>query len=337
MTESSEDEPIHRSTGRTLAAIVILAAILIAFTALAVGLSGESSESTAAQSTGARTGSTLVTGTEAMGVPIGTPTRWTGPQGSTGQFVAKCKYSHSAPDDPIVFFEQPGKSHRHDFYGVENADASSTAESMVETATTCDKPADMAAYWQPTLYDHGEVVEPLELNAYYRAAHGVDAESVVAFPFGMEMIAGQQTNTTAADMDEAAGWTCGSSTRLATEPAACPVTAPLHMVLTFPDCWNGTDVRSDDFRSHVAYSDDGTCPEGYPVHVPQLMMAVKYPITGSGHDLSLASGNVHSAHGDFLNSWNQEGLEHEVENCINRGAVCDLVSNRSEDGPFFAN
>lgn len=312
-------------SGRLAAAVVTLGVILAAAIALAFILDEDAPETVDAHAHGR------------IGEPIGTPSRWTGPQGRTGQFVAKCAYSHSAPDDPIVHYQHPGRSHRHDFYGAEAANAFSTADQLLESPTTCDKPADLAAYWQPTLYDHGEVVEPLELNAYYRAAPGVDPESVVPFPFGMELIAGDQTITSPEEMDEAAGWVCGSSTRLGTEPLDCPATAPLHMVLTFPDCWNGQDVRSEDFRSHAAYSDEGTCPAGYPVHVPQLTMSIKYPITGADHDLELASGNVHSAHGDFLNSWDPEGLAREVRQCINRGAVCDLVSNRQEDGPFFAN
>lgn len=325
MSGESGDPQLSGWSRRTGTALGVLVVILAAATTLALTLGDDAPEAVDTHGHGG------------VGEPIGTPSRWTGPQGRTGQFVAKCAYSHSAPDDPIVHYQHPGRSHRHDFYGAEEANAFSTAEQLLESPTTCDKPADLAAYWQPTLYDHDEIVEPLELNAYYRAAPGVDPETVVPFPFGMELIAGDQTITTAADMDEAAGWVCGSSTRLGTEPLECPVTAPLHMVLTFPDCWNGEDVRSDDFRSHAAYSDVGTCPEGYPVHVPQLTMSIKYPISGAGHDLKLASGNVHSAHGDFLNSWNMEGLEREVRHCIRRGAVCDLVSNRQEDGPFFAN
>ncbi|MCB1268986.1 MAG: hypothetical protein KDB19_12750, partial [Microthrixaceae bacterium] len=34
---------------------------------------------------------------------VATPTRHTGPQGGTGQFVAKCTYSHSGEVDPIVY------------------------------------------------------------------------------------------------------------------------------------------------------------------------------------------------------------------------------------------
>ncbi len=267
---------------------------------------------------------------------IGSPTRHTGPQGRVGQFVAKCEYSHSAPDDPIVHQGHPGRSHLHDFYGAETTDAFSSAEELVEDATTCDKPADKAAYWQPALYMDGEVVVPTEIRAYYRAAPGVDHTEVVPYPFGLELIAGDPTFTEASQMDEAAGWVCGSSSRMHTEPPNCPVTAPLHMLLTFPDCWDGEHLRSDDFRSHAAYSTDGECPESHPVNVPQLMMSVKYPVSGIGHEFSLASVNVHSAHGDFLNSWDPEGLEREVTQCINRDVLCDLVSNRQEDGPFFA-
>jgi hypothetical protein len=43
-------------------------------------------------------------------------------------------------------------------------------------------------------------------------------------------------------------------------------------------------------------------------------------------DVSLASGGVHTAHADFLNAWDQEKLETEVELCINRNLTCGVVS-----------
>jgi hypothetical protein len=108
------------------------------------------------------------------------------------------------------------------------------------------------------------------------------------------------------------------------------------MLLTFPDCWDGRRLDSDDHRSHVGYSNDGDCPATHPVHIPQLTMSVGFPISGSDHALSLASGSVYSAHGDFLNAWNGEGLAREVEACIHRDVVCDLASNRGEEAPFFS-
>jgi hypothetical protein len=249
--------------------------------------------------------------------------------------VATCRYSHSASDDPIVHFGHPGRSHRHDFYGAVDAGATSTARDLATNDTTCDKAGDTAAYWQPTLYDGDDIVEPLTLAAYYRAAPGVTATDVEAFPAGLAMIAGDAT-ATSPQSDEAAGWVCGASTRLAAAPPDCPARAPLHMLLTFPDCWDGHHLDSDDHRSHVAYSAAGECPEGHPVHVPQLTVSVAFPISGPGHDLRLASGSVYSAHGDFLNAWNANALQHEVEACIHRNVVCDLASNRGEDAPFFA-
>ena len=106
-------------------------------------------------------------------------------------------------------------------------------------------------------------------------------------------------------------------------------------VLTFPDCWDGRHVDSADHRSHVANSTDGACPRSHPVSIPQLTTSITFPISGPGHRLRLASGSTDSAHGDFLNAWDPDGLEREVTACIRRGAVCDLASNRSEE-PLFS-
>jgi hypothetical protein len=108
------------------------------------------------------------------------------------------------------------------------------------------------------------------------------------------------------------------------------------MLLTYADCWDGENTDSDDHRSHVAYSTAGDCPESHPVHVPQLTVSIAFPISGADHDLRLASGSVHSVHGDFLNAWDVDGLRREIEACIHRDVVCDLASNRGEEAPFFS-
>lgn len=262
------------------------------------------------------------------------PARHTGPQGQMGQFVAHCEYTHSATDDPIVHPDQPGRSHRHDFYGAIDVDASSKPEVMVEGETSCDKIADKAAYWQPSLYDHGEPVVPKKLNAYYRAAPGIDPTDVVPFPFGIALITGDMMSTVPQE-GEATGWTCGTSSKLSDDVPECPASAPLHLVLTFQDCWDGKHLDSVDHQSHVTYSSDGACPDSHPVNLPQLTVTVEFSIYGPGHDLSLASGNTYSAHGDFFNAWEPEGLAREVNACIGRDVVCDLVSNRREE-PLFS-
>jgi hypothetical protein len=258
-----------------------------------------------------------------------TAARHTGPQGRVGQFVATCGFAHSAPDDPIVYPGLPGRSHLHEFYGAVGVDADTTPAAMLAAETTCDKTADRAAYWHPTVYDHGERVEATVLDAYYRAAPGVDPADVETIPLGLALIAGDMTYTTA-QPGESVGWTCGVRSSLSPEPPICPESAPLTFNLVFQDCWDGEHLDSEDHRSHAAYSTDGECPEGYPVHLPQITVAVTLPIFGDGHELSLSSGNVYSLHGDFFNGWEADGLEREIESCIRRDVVCNLRNNRDE-------
>ena len=264
------------------------------------------------------------------------PDRYTGPQGRVGQFVVRCDYSHSSNADPIVHFGQAGSSHhahRHDFYGALGTNARSRAGQLVRRPTTCDKEFDTAAYWHPSLYDHDVAVRPSSIAAYYRAAPGVPARTVRAFPFGLALIAGDATATTR-QRGDAVGWVCGSSTILSDTPPECLASAPLHLVVTFQDCWDGEHLDAVDHRSHVAYSARGACPASHPVHVPQLTMSVAFPISGSGHDFRLASGTVYSAHADFLNAWDPAGLEREVDACIRHNVVCELASNREEEALF---
>lgn len=265
---------------------------------------------------------------------VAVPTRHLGAQGGFGQFVAECGYSHSAEVDPILFPHTVGRSHLHDFYGATTTDEHSTAASLRDGATTCDKPGDDAAYWQPTLYDGDTAVEPDSIRAYYRAAPGIDPQSVQPYPDGLMMLAGDPF-AAEEQTGGAAGWTCGVRTDLSGEPPACPVTAPLTMVLTFPDCWDGEHTEVAGHRSHMTYSREGACPAGHPVAVPQLTVAITFPVTGGDHDLRLSSGSVHSAHGDFFNAWHPKALQREISACIHREVVCDLASNRQEEGPFL--
>ncbi len=316
---------------RALAARAALALVLLAGVGVVVARAG--GDESGGSATGERSATAAGLAPADIVAPTANPARWTGPQGRTGQFVARCLYSHSGPDDPIVHPGKPGRSHRHDFYGAKGTDAQSTASSLQADETTCDKFPDTAAYWQPTLYDGGEVVVPVEVQAYYRAAPGIDPATVVPMPAGLALIAGDQT-ATEPQPGEATGWTCGTSTVLSDDPPTCASSAPLHLVLTFADCWDGEHLGAEDHQAHVRYSEDGVCPASHPVSIPQLTTSAKFPIWGDDRELTLASGSIYSAHGDFLNGWDDAGLRREVEACIHRGAVCDLGSNREEEALF---
>tara|TARA_R110002003_G_scaffold1035_12_gene22152 strand:- start:10720 stop:11163 length:444 start_codon:yes stop_codon:yes gene_type:complete len=69
--------------------------------------------------------------------------------------------------------------------------------------------------------------------------------------------------------------------------------------VTFPTCWDGVNLDSPDHQSHVAYGEipfepyappvakypytpeqqRGKCPEGFPVHLPQVMYEVMFDTT----------------------------------------------------------
>ncbi len=272
-----------------------------------------------------------------LGEPAGAPapTRHTGPQGGVGQFIAECDHSHSAPDDPIVYPDEPGRSHLHDFFGNTSTDASSDLESLLAGDTTCSKPLDTASYWAPALLEDGEPVTPSGSVAYYRAAPGVEPTDLVPYPPGLRIVAGDLT-ATAEDPQpvDLAGWACGVSSRQYSAPPDCPATAPLRAVITFPDCWDGINVDHADHRAHMANSAEGECPSSHPVHVPQLTFAISYPISGADRDLSLASGGPEGLHSDFFNAWDAEGLRNEIETCLHRDAVCGVSSNRGQE-PLF--
>ena len=251
-----------------------------------------------------------------------------GPQGNIPQFIAECAFSHSNRDDPIVSPGRPGVAHLHDFFGAVQADAASTAASLLASDTFCDQQLDHSSYWAPALIDHGEVIQPDKVTAYYRPGAGVDATAVEPYPLGLKMIAGSAHDGPRPSTN-VASWTCGVSPRNDPTPPECPPDKGLRMIVTFPDCWDGTNLDSVDHRSHVVYSADGKCPSTHPVAVPQLTTTLAYLITGSGHELSLSSGSIDTLHVDFFNAWDVKKLRTEVESCLHRKVVCGVTSTKT--------
>src|ERR687887_2125655 len=84
---------------------------------------------------------------------------------SRGNFVSVCGYSHTLPDDPIVFPRVRGASHSHDFIANISTNAFSTYQSLRAADTTCRRQADTAAYWVPSLRDGGRTVRPRNVAA----------------------------------------------------------------------------------------------------------------------------------------------------------------------------
>ena len=256
-------------------------------------------------------------------------------------FFVNCRFSHTAPDDPIVYPALPGRSHDHTFFGNKTTRADSTVESLRAAATTCKPRADKAAYWVPTLFQNGREVRPAKGQFYYNL-RGFD--QMRPFPAGLRMIAGD-AHATRPQSTRIVYWTCGGGGGVRTNPATtapvchvvhakfkgfqrkcttCPlvphtyeadVKTFLELHVNYPDCWDGKRLDSADHKSHMAHSADYVCPASHPVKVPLIRLVVRYPIT-DGRGVELASGGQLTGHADFVNAWNQRALARLVEECF---------------------
>lgn len=237
-------------------------------------------------------------------------------QAAEPNFASNCLYSHSAPDDPIVFPGQPGASHLHDFFGNRSTDAHSTYESLRQSETTCQLEGDTGAYWSPALYDSGELVTPTNAFIYYRTG-GKAQGSIHAFPADLKVVAKDQNVRTI--------YGCGEDTTVSGTKQYSVPTCPdgKHLVIRyrFPDCWDGKNLDSADHTSHMAFNRGGSCPSSHPRPVPMMTMNIHYP--SDGGDIVLGSPDMPvPPHADFFNSWDQAELERLVTACLNSGRTC---------------
>ncbi len=237
-------------------------------------------------------------------------------------FVNGCKFSHASNDDPIVFPAKPGKSHHHSFVGNRTTNAFTTGASLLAGSSTCDRAGHTAAYWMPSLIVHGSPVMPLGATIYYRRR---TLDPVRAFPPDFRMIAGD-AYATHPQGRMITFWNCGPAHGIgpsATIPSCPPgrVTA-LRLHVTFPSCWDGSNLDGADHKSHMRYPTRGRCPATHPVEMPAISLIYRYPQIPHGAGVSLASGGQLSAHADFFNGWDQATLEGLVDGCLNALRHC---------------
>ncbi len=230
-------------------------------------------------------------------------------------FVSVCRYSHSAPDDPIVHPGHAGASHLHDFFGNTTTRADSTRETLLAGSTTCRIEGDTAAYWTPALYDSGVLVAPQVALVYYTP--GAKSHThIQAFPAGLKVVAKED--------NVVARYACvgkGENSRGQMTPPTCPEGTHLVIRHRFPDCWDGRNLDSDDHTSHMTFAVRRECPSSHPVPMPAISVNVHYP--SDGGEIVLGSPDSPQApHADFFNGWDQPTLERLVKVCLNAGVHC---------------
>jgi hypothetical protein len=253
-----------------------------------------------------------------------------------GQAVwsVKCNHTHSAPDDPIVFPAQAGRSHLHDFFGNISVTADTTTRSLLQATSSCLKgmdQVDKAAYWTPALLHNGRPVtgppDEHRIDAYYSVSD--KPLPVRPMPVGLRMIAGESTARSPQPID-IVHYNClrypqgGQVTQSSSTIPSCPTGSYLSAKIVFPGCWDGRNLDSADHRSHMAYPVKGQCPVSHQVGLPTLAIRLRWKTARGipGSQLSLSSGGQHSMHADFWNAWSPSVMQWLVDNCLNGMRNC---------------
>lgn len=242
--------------------------------------------------------------------------------------------------DPIVFHNQTTTmAHSHQFFGnngwLAKGNRANYGDLMAQ-GTNCRNVADTAGYWTPTLrFTKTKLQIPAQaFTAYYRPWTGVGGPQFGegrAFPQDVRLI-GTRYN-----------WTCGEKSGARAVPVAAipdctglPGTPGLTLTLhiDFPSCWNGrapghttTEVGNTSDNADWAYTTgSGTkkaCPTTHPIRMVALRETIQFRYVGNGTDVELSSDPMRgttdgrSAHADFWNTWQPQGLASMVRNCVN--------------------
>lgn len=264
------------------------------------------------------------------------------------EFQAKCAPNHTAPDDPIVFPGQPGKSHDHTFMGNTLTNADTTMGSLDQGGTSCNAVGDKSAYWMPSLYDGDRKIMPIGPQTIYYKAGVTDYTSVRPFPKGLRFVVGSPMQS----KDEfqhlkgtVEGWECGESYHNWDFPASCPTSqdTQLNIRLQAPSCWDGIHLDTPDHQSHMAYpvasgANYNGCPADHPVALPMIEFKMAWPVNGDMSQVRLASGAGFSFHYDFMDGWDAATLQAMVTHCINHGLQCDdrgYDQSNPQEGPVL--
>ena len=277
-----------------------------------------------------------------------------------------CAVSHFSYDDPIVFPDQPGRAHLHQFTGSPSADAFSTPESLDTTErSTCQSGINnRSAYWSPAMFNEsGEAMLP-EFNFFYyktflmgQTPKVLDEGVVNRIPNGFQMLARSDTKNAGTgpfgvfekrDWPRAGEHKTGLSISF---PSCVAVDADGEPVLDFRDM---PGDLAEQVNSHVAYPggvrsemiEANNCPQSHPYRIPTLQLKMYYdvPIDSGWY---LASDDVertrlpesdpdhlpsgHSLHADYFAMWDADTMDALVE-CVRIGESCNFPGQPSDAG-----
>lgn len=273
-----------------------------------------------------------------------------------GAFRFICMPGQLKADDPIVYPGQPGRSHLHQFFGNDSADAYSTYSSLRAAGnSTCMSPVNRSAYWVPALLNgKGQVVRPDYVTIYYKRrpksdpivsdpTHPQYQGKAVSLPNGLKFIFGRDMLNLADAPTGKLDFACDGPvpftprewTNLEDAQRGCPVGNRIGARMGAPDCWDGKNLDSADHRSHVSYASYGSwgylkCPATHPFVIPSFTIGVWYT-HAAGETYEFVSDHMDTSpthkrgdtfHADFFMAW--DPIVHDLweKNCLDKMLNC---------------
>ena len=273
---------------------------------------------------------------------------------NVGAFRFMCAPGQLSYDDPIVFANQPGKSHLHQFFGNTSANARSSYASLRQSGdSTCMNPLNRSAYWIPAMLNgRGQVVRPDYAVIYYKRnpASSPDckltAKECVPMPRGLRYVFGYDMVTHKAATGsgyfncDGNGAQPGHYPTIVEAAKHCPIGSRLGALIASPSGWVGVRLGSPNPRAHMAYPSSRDwgylrCPKSHPKLLPTFSLGAWYTVDGTLDRTGTASWHLSSDempgmtmppgttfHADWFGAWDDATLATWTANCIDKLLNC---------------
>jgi hypothetical protein len=235
-------------------------------------------------------------------------------QGSLPMLRFQCNQLVVDRLDPLVNPGSIPSPHLHQIVGGNSFNASMDPAThdlpKASTCTSCTFSEDFSNYWTAVLYFRArngtykrvpqfpsEGLQGVGGITVYYIPSANNKTTVTAFKPGFRMLVGDATATSPSEARKVchrcmpksgdnSNINCGSPDTQTLPKGFC--VGGIRTVITFPTCWDGTNLDSPDHKSHLAYAagsgpydagPTGTCPASHPVVIPQVMYEVMWDVS----------------------------------------------------------
>ena len=268
-----------------------------------------------------------------------------------GAFRFMCEPGQISYDDPIVYPNQPGKSHLHQWFGNTAANASSTYRSLRTSGdSTCVNILNRSAYWMPAMLDgRGHVVRPDYVSVYYKRLPKDSADCRrqgkecvplprgLRFIFGYDMLTGKTPTGGSYFNCDGPSAKPGHYATITEAAANCPAGNRLGASISAPGCWDGKRLDSPNHRDHTANPSYGSwgylrCPASHPYVIPSFTMGAWYTVGPERADSWYLSSDEmpgmarmpagSTFHADWFGAWDDDVMAEWTAHCIDMLKSC---------------